>query len=152
MKGRLKGLLKELLNHAYSDGRMDLPAPSPETEKLLVEPLYERPAPVVSAGHKGFVVQAREIGEGEGWFNVRSELVGHYQKSPHFDCRIIPVSPVDPQPDRVAELEAEIERLRDRLEYARNYVQSLVDHGESVHAAGLVRELDSALSGKEAQS
>ena len=45
---------------------------------------------------------------------------------------------------------AEVERLRCWLEYARNYTQSLVDHGESVHAAGLVLDLDAAMVGKTA--
>lgn len=52
----------------------------------------------------------------------------------------------------IERLTAEVEQLRGGLEYARDYVDSLVENGETVHAAGLLRDIDGFLSGKEAQS
>ena len=46
----------------------------------------------------------------------------------------------------VARLTAEVERLRGCLEYARDYVDSLVENGAAVHAAGLLRDIDDFLA------
>ena len=42
---------------------------------------------------------------------------------------------------------AEVERLRGCLEYARDYVDSLVENGEAAHAVGLLLDIDGFLSG-----
>ena len=44
-------------------------------------------------------------------------------------------------------LATEVERLRGCLEYARDYVDSLVENGEAAHAVGLLLDIDGFLSG-----
>lgn len=73
--------------------------------------------------------------------------------SPEYRRTVRPIYTA-PQPDRVAELErqlreakAEVEQLRGGLEYARDYVDSLVENSEVAHAVVLLRDIDGFLSG-----
>jgi hypothetical protein len=126
--------------------------------------LYERPAPVVSAEPVAWANFA-ETGNIRIWTSAAKDAVRIAKEN---GIRLTPLYTA-PQPDRVSELEAEVERLRstiksaaDDAEYAAfNIFKGKIDGLE----AGIVestdpktsllisiRNLRSALSGKEVQS